>query len=97
DISEQHRDLVAVTVGRRPGGENLSGKVLRGITLGRSKAGIIRDGLQRMATLGAELGCNRYPASTLRTGLRQRSGALLAELCLSDILVLALGASHWRP
>src|SRR5262249_54926326 len=50
-----------------------------------------------MATLGAELGCERYLASTVVTGSGQRSSTLLAELCLSTVLVLALLASHCRP
>src|SRR5215831_4030812 len=50
-----------------------------------------------MATLGAELGCERYLASTVVTGSGQRSSTLLAELCLSTVLVLALLAFHCRP
>src|SRR5215510_8532782 len=50
-----------------------------------------------MATLGAQLGCEQYLASTVVTGSRQRSSTFLAELCLSSILVLALRAFHCRP
>src|SRR5262249_16120143 len=50
-----------------------------------------------MATLGAELGCEPYLASTVVTGSGQRSSTLLAELCLSTVLVLALLAFHCRP
>ena len=50
-----------------------------------------------MATLGAELGCGRHLASTVVTGSGQRSSTLLAELCLSTVLVLALRAFHCRP
>src|SRR5215475_7536745 len=50
-----------------------------------------------MATLGAELGYERYLASTVVTGSGQRSSTFLAELCLSSILVLALRAFHCRP
>src|SRR5215472_6274611 len=50
-----------------------------------------------MATLGAVLGCGRHPASTVVTGPGQWSSTLLAELCLSTVLVLALRAFHCRP
>src|SRR6266540_589297 len=50
-----------------------------------------------MATLGAELGCERYLASTVVTGSGQRSSTFLAEFCLSTVLVLALRAFHCRP
>src|SRR6516225_1645877 len=50
-----------------------------------------------MATLGAQLGCEQYLASTVVTGAGQRSSTLLAELCLSTVLVLALLAFHCRP
>src|SRR6266540_3974638 len=50
-----------------------------------------------MATLGAELGNERYLASTVVTGSGQRSSTFLAELCLSTVLVLALRAFHCRP
>src|SRR5262249_46714066 len=50
-----------------------------------------------MATLGAELGYERYLASTVVTGSGQRSSTFLAELCLSTVLVLALRAFHCRP
>src|SRR5215467_1397919 len=50
-----------------------------------------------MATLGAQLGCEQYLASTVVTGSGQRSSTLLAELCLSTVLVLALLAFHCRP
>src|SRR6516162_1723424 len=50
-----------------------------------------------MATLGAILGCEQYLASTVVTGSGQRSSTLLAELCLSTVIVLALLAFHCRP
>src|SRR6266446_5549852 len=50
-----------------------------------------------MATLGTELGYDRYLASTVVTGSGQRSSTFLAELCLSTVLVLALRAFHCRP
>src|SRR6266511_5054010 len=50
-----------------------------------------------MAKLGAELGYERYLASTVVTGSGQRSSTFLAELCLSTVLVLALRAFHCRP
>ena len=78
-------------------GEDLVGKVLGRVTLGRGKAGIVRNRLQRMATLGAELGCGRHLASTIGTDSRQRSSTLLAELRLSGVLVLAFRAFHRRP
>src|SRR6266700_2927977 len=50
-----------------------------------------------MATLGAELGCERYLASTVVTGPGQWSSTFLAEFCVSTVLVLALRAFHCRP
>src|SRR6516162_4584931 len=47
-----------------------------------------------MATLGAELGCERYLASTVVTGSGQRSSTCLAKLRRGGILVLALRAFH---
>src|SRR5262249_43371683 len=50
-----------------------------------------------MATLGAELGCERYLASTVVTGSGQRSGTFLAKLRRNSVFVLALRAFHCRP
>src|SRR5215813_10508767 len=50
-----------------------------------------------MATLGAELGCERYLASTVVTGSGQRSGAFLTKLRRNNVFVLALRAFHCRP
>src|SRR5262249_1286463 len=50
-----------------------------------------------MATLGAELRCERYLASTVVTGSGQRSGAFLAKLRPNNVFVLALRAFHCRP
>src|SRR5205809_379499 len=79
-----------------PGGEDLIGKVLGRITLGRGKAGIVGNGLERNTALGAEPGCGRHLASAVGTGPIQRSGTLLAELRLNSVLVLALRAFHCR-
>ena len=97
DVGEQHGDLLALALEGCPGGQDLVGKVLRRVTLGRGKAGIVRNRLQGMATLGAELGCGRHLASTVGTGSRQRSSTLLAELRLNSVLVLAVRAFHCRP
>ena len=56
DIGEQDGDLLALTLEGCPCGEDLIGKVLRGVTRRRGKAGIVRNRLQGMAALGAELG-----------------------------------------
>src|SRR5436190_1508142 len=50
-----------------------------------------------MATLGAELGCERYLASTVVTGSGQRSSTFLAKLRRNSVFVLALRAFHCRP
>src|SRR6516162_9985528 len=50
-----------------------------------------------MATFGAELGCERYLASTVVTGLGQRSSTFLAKLRRNSVFVLALRAFHCRP
>src|SRR5215472_17071118 len=50
-----------------------------------------------MATLGAELGCERYLAPTVVTGSGQRSGAFLTKLRRNNVFVLALRALHCRP
>src|SRR5262245_31383119 len=50
-----------------------------------------------MATLGAELGCERYLASTVVTGSGQRSSTFLAKLRCNTVFVLALRAFHCRP
>src|SRR5215475_7638531 len=50
-----------------------------------------------MATLGAELGCERRLASTVVTGSGQRSSTFLAELRRNSVFVLALRAFHCRP
>src|SRR5262249_18279536 len=50
-----------------------------------------------MATLGAELGCERYLASTVVTGPGQRSSTFLAKLRRNGVFVLALRAFHCRP
>src|SRR5262245_44714444 len=50
-----------------------------------------------MATFGAELGCERYPASTVVTGSGQRSSTFLAKLRRISVFVLALRALHCRP
>src|ERR1700688_1424316 len=97
DIGEQYGDLFPLTLGGYPGGEDLIDKMLGCVTLWRSKAGIVRDTLQGMATLGAELGCGRHFVSTIGTGLSQWSGTLLAELRLNSVLVPALRTFHYRP
>src|SRR5262249_20355874 len=86
DIGEQHGDLLALTFKGCPGGENLIGKVLGRVTLGRGKAGIARNTLQGMATLGAELGCGQNLASTVGTGSWQRCSTLFAERSLNSVL-----------
>src|SRR5215468_1534552 len=50
-----------------------------------------------MATLGAELGCERYLALTVVTGSGQRSSTFLAKLRRNSVFVLALRAFHCRP
>src|SRR5262245_43655544 len=50
-----------------------------------------------MATLGAELGCERYLALTVVTGSGQRSSTFLAKLRRNRVFVLALRAFHCRP
>src|SRR5262245_52656309 len=50
-----------------------------------------------MATLGTELGCERYLASTVVTGSGQRSSTFLAKLRRNGVFVLALRAFHCRP
>src|SRR5215510_10841509 len=50
-----------------------------------------------MATFGAELGCERYPASTVVTGSGQRSSTFVAKLRRNIVFVLALRAFHCRP
>src|SRR5262245_7151393 len=50
-----------------------------------------------MATLGAELRCERYLASTVVTGSGQRSSTFLAKLRRNSVFVLALRAFHCRP
>jgi hypothetical protein len=95
DISEQHRDLLPLTLEGYPRGEDLIGEVLGRVMLGRGEARIVRKRLQGMATLGAEPGRGRHPAPTVGTG--QRSSTFLAELRLNSILVLALRALHYRP
>src|SRR6516162_9346071 len=50
-----------------------------------------------MATLGAELGCERYTASTVVTGSGQRGSTFLAKLRCNSVFVLALRAFHCRP
>src|SRR5215470_8890298 len=50
-----------------------------------------------MATLGAELGCKRYLASTVVTDSGQRSSTFLAKLRRNSVFVLALRAFHCRP
>ena len=96
NIREQHGDLLPLTLEGCPGGEDLIGKMLRRVILRRGKARIVPNGTQGKATLGAVLGCERYPTSTVRTGSGQWSSTLLAELCLSTVLVLALRAFHCR-
>ena len=44
DIGEQHGDLLPLTLEGRLGGEDLIGKMLRRIILGRGKAGIVPNG-----------------------------------------------------
>jgi hypothetical protein len=44
DIREQHGDLLPLTLEGCPGGENLIGKMLGCVILGRGKAGIVRNG-----------------------------------------------------
>src|SRR5215813_13325339 len=50
-----------------------------------------------MATLGAELGCERYLALTVVTGSGQRRSTFLAKLRRNSVFVLALRAFHCRP
>src|SRR5262249_7642336 len=50
-----------------------------------------------MATLRAELGCERYLASTVVTGLGQRGSTFRAKLRCNSVFVLALRAFHCRP
>src|SRR5215475_12201220 len=50
-----------------------------------------------MATLGAELRCERHLASTVVTGSGQRSSTFLAKLRRNSVIVLALRAFHCRP
>src|SRR5262245_7940795 len=50
-----------------------------------------------MATLGAELGSERYLALTVVTGSGQRSSTFLAKLRRNRVFVLALRAFHCRP
>src|SRR5215471_17967511 len=50
-----------------------------------------------MATLGAELRCERHLASTVVTGLGQRGSTFLAKLRRNSVFVLALRAFHCRP
>ena len=45
----------------------------------------------------AELGCERYLASTVVTGLGQRGSTFLAKLRCNSVFVLALRAFHCRP
>ena len=97
DVGEQHGDLLALAFERGLGGEDLIDEVLGNVTFERSKAGIVCDPLQGMATLGAELGCGRRLASTVAAGLGQRSGTLLTELRVIRVIVLALRALHSRP
>jgi hypothetical protein len=97
DIGKQHGDLLALTFKDSPGGEDLIGKALRGVTLGRAKAEIVRNRFQGLAAFGAELGRGRYLASAVATGSPKRSCALLAELRLISVLNLAVWAFHRRP
>src|SRR5262249_42855072 len=55
DIREQHGDLLPLTFEDCPGGEDLIGKMLGRVTLGRGKAGIVPNGTYGMATLGQNL------------------------------------------
>src|SRR6516162_4541472 len=50
-----------------------------------------------MATFGAELGCERYTASTVVTGSGPRTSTFLATLPRNSVFVLALRAFHCRP
>src|SRR5262245_17967966 len=97
DVSEQHGDLLALTLECYPRGQNLVGEVLGGIVLGRGEASIVRRRLQGMATFRAELGCGRHPASAISTSSPQRSCTLLAELRLSSVFVVAFRTLHGTP
>ena len=94
DVGEQHGDLLALTLECCSRGKDPVGKVLRRVTLGRGKSANIRNGRQRMATFGAEPGCGRHLAATVDAGSPERSRALLADLRLERVLVLALRAFH---
>jgi hypothetical protein len=67
DIGEQHGDPFALALEGCPCGEDLIGKMLGSVTLGRGKAGIVRNRLQKMATLGAALRCGPHLNSALGT------------------------------
>src|SRR5215471_1953599 len=97
DIGKQHGDLLALALEGCPRNQDLFGQVLRRVAPGRGKSAVAHNQLQGMATLGAELGGERRLASTVGTGSRERSGALLAEPRLRRVLVLALWAFHRRP
>ncbi len=95
EVSEQHRHPLALAFQRPPRGEDLLGEMLWRIGVRRDtswlRAPAFRHGVP---ALRAELCRREELAAAIGAGPSQRSGALLTELDLWEILVLAPGALH---
>src|SRR5262245_11115797 len=77
EVGEEHRDLLALTLEIRLGGEDLLGEVLGGVGLGRSKARLPSGwSTDCLAALKTELRSRRKLCAALATRVSESSPAL---------------------
>src|SRR5262249_29377600 len=95
EVGEEDGDLLALALEGGPGGEDLVGKVLRGVGVRGAEAR--RGGRPGgVGALRAELGGGGEGRAAVGAGAGERRRALLAELRPRLILVLAAETSHAR-
>ncbi len=96
DVGEQHRDLLALTLERAAGAEDLLGEMPRGVDVRPARPLGRRASPEPFAAGIAEPLARRADGRTARAGIAAHEGdtALAAEASALAVIVLAAGALH---
>src|SRR5262245_42818944 len=94
EIGEEDRDLLALTLERAFGGENLFGEVLGGVAPRRGEPRCFVSSGDGLPALEAKLRARRQGAVTLTASEREAYSAFQTELGVQGIFVLAPWTVH---